>query len=125
MYKLSSLKSADVPFDAPSVINAAFKLVTLKEPSLYKAIRYTFKHAGKAIIINSSILVCGFFTLLFSSFDGTFYTGLLIGLTLIFGIAAEIFLLPVLLLYFYKPEKHKKNGMVLKEKTPELKSELV
>ncbi|MFC5270126.1 RND family transporter [Adhaeribacter terreus] len=102
-----------------------FKLVTLKEPSLFKAIRYTFKHAGKAIIINSSILVCGFFTLLFSSFDGTFYTGLLIGLTLIFGIAAEIFLLPVLLLYFYKPTKQKKNGMVLKEKTPELQRELV
>ena len=101
-----------------------FKLVTLKEPSLFKAIRYTFKHAGKAIIINSSILVCGFFTLLFSSFDGTFYTGLLIGLTLIFGIAAEIFLLPVLLLYFYKPAKQKKNGMVLKEKTPELQREV-
>ncbi|KAA9325215.1 efflux RND transporter permease subunit [Adhaeribacter soli] len=99
-----------------------FKLVTLKEPSLFKAIRYTFKHAGKAIIINSSILVCGFFTLLFSSFDGTFYTGLLIGLTLIFGIAAEIFLLPVLLLYFYKPAESKKKAKILKAKTTELVS---
>lgn len=101
------------------------KLVTLKEPSLFKAVRYTFKHAGKAIIINSSILVCGFFTLLFSSFDGTFYTGLLIGLTLIFGIAAEIFLLPVLLLYFYKPAKNKKNGRVLAVKTTEAEPVLV
>jgi predicted RND superfamily exporter protein len=102
-----------------------FRLVTLKEPSLFKAIRYTFKHAGKAIIINSGILVCGFFTLLFSGFDGTFYTGLLIGLTLIFGIAAEIFLLPVLLLYFYKPEKRKQKGTVPKEKTPDFRRELV
>jgi predicted RND superfamily exporter protein len=105
------------------------KLVTLKEPSLFKAVQYTFKHAGKAIILNSSILVCGFFTLLFSSFDGTFYTGLLIGLTLLFGIAAEIFLLPVLLLYFYKPAKKQlvaqRNAKVLTVKTLEPEQELV
>lgn len=102
-----------------------FKLVTLKEPSVFKAVRHTFKHAGKAIIINSGILVCGFFTLLFSSFDGTFYTGLLIGLTLIFGIAAEIFLLPVLLLYFYKPKKQRELNTTKKEETPALAPELV
>jgi predicted RND superfamily exporter protein len=104
------------------------KLVTLKEPSLFKAVQYTFKHAGKAIILNSSILICGFFTLLFSSFDGTFYTGLLIGLTLVFGIAAEIFLLPVLLLYFYKPaktvpvpvKKSRVKAVKTLERTPEL-----
>ncbi len=101
------------------------KLVTLEEPSLFKAVRHTFMHAGKAIILNSIILVCGFFTLLFSSFDGTFYTGLLIGLTLVFGIAAEIFLLPVLLLYFYKPVTWQKKVKKLKSKPQKLEAELV
>jgi len=46
--------------------------------------------------------VGGFSTLLFSSFDGTFYVGFLIGLTLLFGVVAELTLLPLLILYFYK-----------------------
>ena len=51
---------------------------------------------------SSLILVGGFSTLLFSKFDGTFYVGLLIGLTLLFGVVAELTLLPLLILYFYK-----------------------
>ena len=47
----------------------------------------------------------GFSTLLFSKFDGTFYVGLLIGLTLLFGVVAELTLLPLLILYFYKRPK--------------------
>jgi predicted RND superfamily exporter protein len=45
--------------------------------------------------------VGGFGTLLFSSFDGTFYVGLLIGLTLLFGVVAELTLLPLLILGIY------------------------
>jgi predicted RND superfamily exporter protein len=78
------------------------KLVLLHEPSLFRAVRKTYLMAGKAVIVTSLILVGGFSTLIFSSFDGTFYVGLLIGLTLLFGVVAELTLLPILILYFYK-----------------------
>ncbi|SMB99118.1 exporter of the RND superfamily protein-like [Hymenobacter roseosalivarius DSM 11622] len=78
------------------------KLTLLKEPTLFLAVRRTYLMAGKAVIVTSLILVGGFSTLLFSSFDGTFYVGLLIGLTLLFGVIAELTLLPLLILYFYK-----------------------
>ncbi|MCC2546233.1 MMPL family transporter [Hymenobacter sp. BT175] len=78
------------------------KLTLLQEQSLFQAVRKTYLMAGKAVIVTSLILVGGFSTLLFSSFDGTFYVGLLIGLTLLFGVVAELTLLPLLILYFYR-----------------------
>ncbi|MBC8083572.1 MAG: MMPL family transporter [Hymenobacter sp.] len=78
------------------------KLTLLKEPNLFKAVRHTYLMAGKAVIVTSLILVGGFSTLIFSSFDGTFYVGLLIGLTLLFGVVAELTLLPILILGFYR-----------------------
>ena len=78
------------------------KLVLLKEDNLFKAVRKTYLMAGKAVIVTSLILVGGFSTLIFSSFDGTFYVGLLIGLTLLFGVVAELTLLPILILWLYR-----------------------
>ena len=78
------------------------KLTLLHERSLFKAVRHTYLLAGKAVIVTSLILVGGFSTLIFSSFDGTFYVGLLIGLTLLFGVIAELTLLPILILWFYR-----------------------
>ncbi|UYZ64000.1 efflux RND transporter permease subunit [Hymenobacter weizhouensis] len=78
------------------------KLTLLEEPSLFRAVRKTYLMAGKAVIVTSLILVGGFSTLIFSSFDGTFYVGLLIGLTLLFGVVAELTLLPILILWFYR-----------------------
>ena len=81
------------------------RLVLGKEPDIFKAVRHTYLLAGKAVVTTSLILVGGFSTLLFSKFDGTFYVGLLIGLTLLFGVVAELTLLPLLILYFYKRPK--------------------
>ncbi|MBJ6109168.1 MMPL family transporter [Hymenobacter sp. BT523] len=81
------------------------RLTLGKEPDIFKAVRRTYLLAGKAVITTSLILVGGFSTLLFSKFDGTFYVGLLIGLTLLFGVVAELTLLPLLILYFYKRPK--------------------
>jgi predicted RND superfamily exporter protein len=78
------------------------RLTLAHEPNIFRAVRHTYLLAGKAVIVTSLILVGGFSTLLFSSFDGTFYVGLLIGLTLLFGVVAELTLLPLLILYFYK-----------------------
>lgn len=73
-----------------------------REKSLLYALKRTFLHTGKAIIITSAILGVGFLILLFSSFGGTFYIGLLVGLTLLFALVIELTLLPVLILWFFK-----------------------
>ena len=88
------------------------RLTLSHETSLFRAVKHTYLLAGKAVIVTSLILVGGFSTLLFSSFDGTFYVGLLIGLTLLFGVVAELTLLPLLILFFYR---HKPKAVVAQE----------
>lgn len=73
-----------------------------KGRSLLYALKRTYISTGKAIIITSIILSGGFFTLVFSSFLGTFYVGLLISLTLLFAVIADLTLLPVLILLFFR-----------------------
>lgn len=73
--------------------------------SLPYAIKRTFISAGKAIVITSIILAAGFLTLVLSTFDATFYVGLFVSLTLLFAVVADLYLLPVLILTFYKPSK--------------------
>lgn len=81
------------------------KLELRQGKSLPYAIKRTIISAGKAIIITSCILVAGFLTLVLSSFDGTFYVGVFVSLTLLFAVVADLLLLPVLILYFYKPDR--------------------
>lgn len=83
------------------------KLELLAGRSLPYAIKRTFISAGKAIIITSCILVAGFLTLVLSTFDATFYVGLFVSLTLVFAVVADLFLLPVLILLFYRHPKNK------------------
>ncbi|MCJ8163544.1 MMPL family transporter [Pontibacter sp. E15-1] len=78
------------------------KLELLAGKSLPYAVKRTFISAGKAIIITSCILVAGFLTLVLSTFDATFYVGLFVSLTLLFAVVADLYLLPVLILLFYK-----------------------
>ncbi|EJF08970.1 RND family transporter [Pontibacter sp. BAB1700] len=79
------------------------KVELRKGKSLPYAIKTTIISAGKAIIITSCILVAGFLTLVLSSFDATFYVGVFVSLTLVFAVVADLLLLPVLILYFYRP----------------------
>ncbi len=81
---------------------AKLRLALTKFASVRQAVLYTYRLAGQAVIVTSLILIGGFGTLLFSTFDGTFYTGLLIGLTLLIGVAAELTLLPILILSFWR-----------------------
>ena len=62
-----------------------------------EAIQATYLSTGKAMIITSLILMFGFGVLLFSSFQTTFITGLLVSLALFFALFADLMLLPVLL----------------------------
>lgn len=81
------------------------KIELNKGRSLAYAVKHTFIYTGKAIIITSIILAGGFLTLLLSSFGSTFYTGLLVSLTLIFAVVADLTILPILVLLFLKQKK--------------------
>lgn len=78
------------------------KLELQKGKSLLYALKRTFLSTGKAILITTAILSGGFLTLILSDFGGTFYTGLLVSLTLIFAVVIDLTLLPVLILMFIK-----------------------
>jgi len=67
-----------------------------------EALRNTLLATGKAIWLTSVILSAGFMLLVFSDFSGTFYTGLLVSLTLVFALFADLLFLPALLLFFQK-----------------------
>jgi predicted RND superfamily exporter protein len=79
-----------------------FKIELRKGKSKLYALKRTFLSTGRAIILTSLILIGGFLLLIFSDFNGTYFIGIMISLSLIFAVFADLFLLPVLLIWFYK-----------------------
>jgi len=79
-----------------------FRIEISKGKSVLYAIKRTYLSGGRAIVNTTLILCSGFLTLLFSQFNGTFMVGLLISVTLFFALIADLTLLPVLLMLFYK-----------------------
>jgi predicted RND superfamily exporter protein len=82
-----------------------FKLELNKGRSVIYALKRTYLTTGKAIVLTSIILISGFLLLLMSDFLGTFYLGLMICITLFVAILADFYVLPLLLLYFFKGNK--------------------
>ena len=81
------------------------KLELSKGKSLIRALRTTYIITGKAIILTSLVLFAGFFMLVLSDFEGTFAMGALVSVSLLMAVVADLLLLPILLLAFYKPRK--------------------
>lgn len=81
------------------------------------ALKRSFISTGKAIIITSLILCAGFMTLILSTFKGTFYTGLLLSLTLLFAVLADLLVLPIL---FWAVYGRKKNALQLSVSSDEV-----
>lgn len=79
-----------------------FKLELNKGKSLLYALKRTYLSTGRAIVLTTLILCSGFLLLLLSDFLGTFYIGLLLSLTLLFALISDLFILPILILYFFK-----------------------
>ena len=79
-----------------------FKLELNKGKSTLYALKRTYLSTGRAIILTTLILCSGFLLLVFSDFLGTFYVGLFLSLTLLFALFSDLFILPVLLLLFFK-----------------------
>lgn len=74
--------------------------------SVTLALRHTIVSTGKAIALTTIILLCGFLTLTFSNFLGTFYLGGLVAVTLFLAAFFDLTLLPVLLFLFYDRKKN-------------------
>lgn len=84
-----------------------------KGSTLPHALRTTYLSTGKAMILTALIISSGFAILMLSSFKSTFYVGLMISLTLIIALIAELFLMPVLILYMYGKHYKKTNRYFL------------
>ena len=82
-----------------------FKHELLKGKGKLYALKSSYMITGKAMILTTLILCSGFILLVFSSFLGTFYMGLLLSITLFVALIADMTLLPVLILLFYKERK--------------------
>ncbi len=91
-----------------------FKFELLKGKSVQDAVRHAFVVTGKAMILTTLVLCSGFLLLLFSTFLGTYYMGLLLGMTLFIAMILDLTLLPLLILTFYRSkdlDKTKADGL--------------
>lgn len=82
-----------------------FKYELLKGKGKMYALKRTYLTTGKAMVLTTLILCSGFLLLILSSFMGTFYLGVLLCITLFVALLADLTLLPVLLMLFYKEKK--------------------
>jgi hypothetical protein len=83
------------------------RMQMMKGNGFVRALHATFLTTGKAIILTTLILVSGFIMLTFSTLEIPWFTGILVSLSLIFAVLADLLWLPVLLLPF-KKVMHKK-----------------
>lgn len=86
------------------------KIELSKGRSTAYAVKRAYLTTGKAMIITTLILLAGFGTLLFSSFGGVYYVGLLMSLSLIFALIADLSILPLMILKFYRNPNDPKNS---------------
>ena len=70
-----------------------------------EAMELTFVTTGKPIIISSLMLLSGFVSLLFSTFSGTYYIGLLTFITVSAALVSDSFLTPQCINWLYGREK--------------------
>lgn len=84
------------------------KLELNKGYSMLRALRITYITTGKAIILTSLVLFAGFFMLVLSDFEGTFAMGALVSVSLLVALVADLLLLPILMLVFFKPKNKNK-----------------
>ncbi len=81
---------------------ARLQLERGKGISLKNALYLTMFGTGQAILLTSVILIAGFLILLTSNFMTTVYEGLLISITLLTALLADLFVLPICLEWLYR-----------------------
>jgi predicted RND superfamily exporter protein len=86
------------------------RIELLKGKTLPYAMKRAVLSTGKALIVTSIMLLSGFISLIFSDFASVFYMGLLVSMTLLMALVADLLLLPVLVLRFL-PRRKSGQGM--------------
>lgn len=74
-------------------------------------VKRSFLSTGKAVVVTSLILCGGFFSLITSGFESTFYFGVLVSITLFIAVLTDLLLFPLLVVW------------LIRDKKPELKTE--
>jgi len=95
-----------------------FKIELEKGRNVVYAVKRTYLSIGKAMIVTTIVLFAGFLTLLFSTFGGTFYIGLLVSFCLVFALLADMTITPLLLLLLYKKTKKDINSVTVQSAPP-------
>lgn len=94
-----------IAYDDTIHLLGKFRIEMAKGLSHRMALKNAYLARGKAMILSSLILCCGFSLLVFSTFMGSFYMGVLISITLFIALISDLLLLPVLVLLFFKTQK--------------------
>lgn len=82
-----------------------YKEEILNGKSISEAISETIKHTGLSMFYTAFILFFGFGIFIASGFKGTFFLGLLVSITLLIGMMANLILLPCFLMTLDKRSK--------------------
>ena len=70
-----------------------------------EAIRFAFHTVGMALVTTSLILAAGFFVLYFSGFELNSTMGILMSVSIMFALIADVFFLPLLVLFIDQDDK--------------------
>lgn len=84
---------------------ARLKLEMKQGKSVLYCVKRSFLSTGKAVIVTSLILCGGFFSLISSGFESTFYFGLLVSITLFVAVITDLLLFPLLVVWLIKNNK--------------------
>jgi len=78
-----------------------------KHKNYNKALIAAMSDVGRALLITSIVLVCGFSVFSFSQMDSQFWFGLMLALTIFIALVADFFVMPALILIFkpFGPEE--------------------
>ncbi len=121
---LGIMGAADIPLDLTSLMIASiamglvvddtvhfiynFRKYYLKTGSAETAINMTLTGVGRALLITSIVLSCGFFVTVFATLSHTIRFGIFTGITIIFALLADFILAPALMIVI--TDSYKKTG---------------
>lgn len=89
---------------------ARLKLEMKEGKHVMYSVKRSFLSTGKAVVVTSLILCGGFFTLITSGFESTFYFGLLVSITLFIAVMTDLLLFPLLVVWLIKNPSRFENS---------------
>jgi len=91
-----------------------FKLERDKGKRIRESLYHTYVDTGQAITKTTIILLMGFSLLVFSDFNGVYYVGLLVSITLLLAWLTCMYLTPVFIRWFMKDKNEVATGIRLR-----------